>query len=474
MAKFVIWFLGLALTFASFPESDGVWELDSKSLDEALKIQPDLLVEFYAPWCAHCQKFEPEYAKLASMLNKESPPIKIARIDASKYDEVASKYTISGFPTLKFFTKGDVLDHTESKNADALYEYVLRKSRSNVKVFTTRAELNQLTSTSKVNVVLFAANQTDPVNLFESLSKEYSKINFLFTDSQNLAEEFGVSQPHILLIRSFDEERVDYTGDLREFPLKKFINLNKTPLVLEFKYEAVEILFRDSNPGIFLLTNSYSKYESIFRKTAEKFKPDLYFIQDDLHTAFEGKLSMFLGIDAKEQPLVLIVDPKDEMKQYRLDQTISLASLETFINSWKENSLKPAPLSEPVPLQPYDNGVKVLVRSNFNKVVLDDTLDVLVEFYAPWCGHCNDLKPKYEELAAIYKDNPMIVIAKIDSTKNEIDGLDIQGYPTIILFPADIKQGVLYEGDPTLEGLQAFIKEKARYYVDVGRGNLDL
>lgn len=474
MAKFVIWFLGLALTFASFPESDGVWELDSKSLDEALKIQPDLLVEFYAPWCAHCQKFEPEYAKLASMLNKESPPIKIARIDANKYDEVASKYTISGFPTLKFFTKGDVLDHTESKNADALYEYVLRKSRSNVKVFTTRAEFNQLTSTSKVNVVLFAANQTDPVNLFESLSKEYSKINFLFTDSQNLAEEFGVSQPHILLIRSFDEERVDYTGDLREFPLKKFINLNKTPLVLEFKYEAVEILFRDSNPGIFLLTNSYSKYESIFRKTAEKFKPDLYFIQDDLHTAFEGKLSMFLGIDAKEQPLVLIVDPKDEMKQYRLDQTISLASLETFINSWKENSLKPAPLSEPVPLQPYDNGVKVLVRSNFNKVVLDDTLDVLVEFYAPWCGHCNDLKPKYEELAAIYKDNPMIVIAKIDSTKNEIDGLDIQGYPTIILFPADIKQGVLYEGDPTLEGLQAFIKEKARYYVDVGRGNLDL
>ena len=40
----------------------------------------------------------------------------------------------------------------------------------------------------------------------------------------------------------------------------------------------------------------------------------------------------------------------------------------------------------------------MVVGKNFNEVVNDDTKDVLVEFYAPWCGHCKNLAPKYEEL----------------------------------------------------------------------------
>lgn len=47
--------------------------------------------------------------------------------------------------------------------------------------------------------------------------------------------------------------------------------------------------------------------------------------------------------------------------------------------------------------------------------------DVLVEFYAPWCGHCKALSPKYDDLAKKLEGVDSVVVAKMDATENEID-----------------------------------------------------
>lgn len=59
--------------------------------------------------------------------------------------------------------------------------------------------------------------------------------------------------------------------------------------------------------------------------------------------------------------------------------------------------------------------------------------------YAPWCGHCKKLEPIYNELGEKFADKEGVVIAKMDGTANEIDGLAIRGYPTLRFYPAGKK-----------------------------------
>jgi len=63
--------------------------------------------------------------------------------------------------------------------------------------------------------------------------------------------------------------------------------------------------------------------------------------------------------------------------------------------------------------------------------------DVLVEFYAPWCGHCKTLAPKYEVLAKTFADETDVVIAKVDADKHRALGerFGVQGFPTLKFFP---------------------------------------
>ena len=64
--------------------------------------------------------------------------------------------------------------------------------------------------------------------------------------------------------------------------------------------------------------------------------------------------------------------------------------------------------------------MQVVVGESFDEIVNDPTKDVLMEFYAPWCGHCKSLEPKYFELAVKLRDSKDIVIAKMDATANDV------------------------------------------------------
>ena len=71
------------------------------------------------------------------------------------------------------------------------------------------------------------------------------------------------------------------------------------------------------------------------------------------------------------------------------------------------------------------------MSSNFASVAMAEGKEVLVEFYAPWCGHCKKLAPIWDELGEHFKEDEDIVIAKIDMTGNELETVKVGDRPIL-------------------------------------------
>ncbi|XP_053315102.1 protein disulfide-isomerase A6 [Spea bombifrons] len=75
---------------------------------EVLNSDDVWLVEFFAPWCGHCKNLEPEWAAAATEVKEQTKgKVKLAAVDATVHQGLASRYGIRGFPTIKIFQKGE-------------------------------------------------------------------------------------------------------------------------------------------------------------------------------------------------------------------------------------------------------------------------------------------------------------------------------------------------------------------------------
>lgn len=105
-----------------------------------------------------------------------------------------------------------------------------------------------------------------------------------------------------------------------------------------------------------------------------------------------------------------------------------------------------------------DSDVLSLTDKTFNKEVSDKDL-MLVEFFAPWCGHCKALAPEYELAATELKDK--IPLAKVDCTENEATCQEhgVQGYPTLKVFRNG--EATEYRGARKHAGIVSYMKKQA-------------
>jgi len=101
--------------------------LTAATFDEFVALERVTMVEFYAPWCGHCKRLAPEYAKAAAALAALDAPIEIGNVDCTTNKELCSRFGVRGYPTLKTFVGGETSDdrYTGARTGDAIREHLV-------------------------------------------------------------------------------------------------------------------------------------------------------------------------------------------------------------------------------------------------------------------------------------------------------------------------------------------------------------
>ena len=475
----------LSLTAVVLATADkNVVVLDDKNFDETLSTVEVALVEFYAPWCGHCKSLEPKWNEAADKLAADaelSANVKLCKMDADAQKTVPGRHGVTGFPTIKLFRFGKFAeDYKAERTVDGILNFLREKAKVAVnKEISTLSNLKALTNPKNVArttiVGFFASKESVDFKYYSSVVTEFSATGGLdayFTASSAVLEGFGFfgSGSSIIMYRPDAKPfKVQYRGTIFKQQLREWILENAVPQIGKYTKES-EALYASvgsalirfvTAPGTVvdaaLLTALAAKNKNVKFATSSKedFKSDFESVCPDQKASI-----CVIGHEASKNGKAGRVFSMDGAVVN--EQTVS-----DFITSLQEKKLKQRVKSEAPGAAPAAGEVAVVVGTTFESIVGDNEKDVLIEFYAPWCGHCKNLAPKYEALAASVASNfDKLVIAKMDMTSNDLPAeyqgsYPVSGFPTLFLAPRGKKKSpIQYEGPREAEAMKSWIEEK--------------
>ncbi|KAM8862023.1 protein disulfide-isomerase A3 [Synchiropus picturatus] len=461
--------LSLASDVLEFTDDD----FESRIVDHEL-----ILVEFYAPWCGHCKRLAPEYEIAATRLKGT---VALAKVDCTANSNVCSKYGVSGYPTLKIFRDGEESGPYEGpRSADGIVSFLKKQAGPASLEIKDDTHFQKLISDSDAIVIGFFADDTSTAQteFLKAASALRDNYRFAHTNSKELLQSQGVNADGVILFHppklhnKFEDSTVKYAEDkYTSNKIKRFIQENIFGICPHMTVEN-----KDQMRGKDLLVAYYDvdyelnpKGTNYWRNRVMKVAKGFLDEGKKLNFAvanknmFGNELSEFgLVADSAELPLVAIRTAKGDKYVMQEEFSRDGVALKNFLQSYFDGKLKRYLKSEPVP-ENNDGPVKVVVAENFDSIVNDDSKDALIEFYAPWCGHCKSLEPKYKELGEKLANDPNVVIAKMDATANDVPSpYEVSGFPTIYFAPAGRKMSPMrYEGGREVSDFIAYLKKEA-------------
>jgi len=448
--------------------------LTSSNFDKIIKKAPYALVEFYAPWCGHCKNLKPHYAKAATNLKAYNPDIVIAKVDATQESELGQKFGVQGYPTIKWFVNGEVAsDYGGGRDADGITNWVKRKSGPFATKVDSADKLAELEKDAAVIIVgYFKALEGADYDAFKAVGQKVEDATFVETTEAAVGKAANLEKFGIAAIKNFKgepREVVVLSGEIDADSVKDFVTAEKMPLTIEFTSENSDKIFNSGINKQLIVWSKAADFEAdaavytALKSVAKKLKGKLVFVTVNNEGDSAEPVTNYFGLKDAESPQVLGFY-MEKNKKFKFTGEVNAEALEAFAQSVIDGTAVADYKSAPIPEDNKDGEVTIVVGKSFDSIVKDAKKDVLLEVYAPWCGHCKKLDPIYKKLAKRFKKVESVVIAKMDGTENEHPDVEVKGFPTIVFFPAgEDKTPITFEGgDRSLKELTKFIKKHAK------------
>jgi len=462
-----------AVRASEIKKDRGVLVLEKGNFQDAITQNKHILVEFYAPWCGHCKSLEPEYIKAAQKLRDLNSEIQLAKVDATEQGELAEEHKIRGYPTLKFFRDGKPSDYNGGRTGDEIVNWLLKKTGPAAKAISSVDDAKEFADAADVVVLgLFQDLESEAAKQFLAAAQEVDDYRFGISADAEVLKQYEVTADAVLVLKKFDDGKAVLDKDITSSAIVGFVRTESLPLVIEFTHESAQKIFSGEikNHLLIFVGKSAADAEKITgaaREAAKEHKGKALFVTVDTDEEDHQRILEFFGMKKDELPAMRLIHLEEEMTKYKpASAELSADNMKAFVQSYLDGNLKPHLLSDDLPEDWDKYPVKTLVSSNFDSVAFNKDKDVLVEFYAPWCGHCKQLAPIYDQLGEKYKDHESIIIAKMDSTTNELEHTKIQSFPTIKLFKKGDNKVVPFDGKRTLDGFVEFLEQQQLQTID--------
>lgn len=488
---------------------------------ESFVTTPDTVsgVMFISPWCFICGPLLPLWAETARMVsqggNQETgAKIQFGVIDVLQHPEIAESNSIHSFPTFKLFVDKEVFIYTHDSaelplSASVLVNWVNRHTNRR-NVISSETQLRNFLKENHLVAVALLDDSPKSAQARDQLAHsslhfedvffiEISKIELKQIFFQLVGKNQQQSLPTLAMVYDHDDKYAEFSGPFTQENIDAFIKGRRLLTVNVFQPGTIEYILDSGLPMIFLISpHQVEGPKEAYRSVAGQFLGKIVAVTVGSSEPWEQKLSELLDVRDIDAAVIRILtqrpsahndhDPVSQSNsiikhgikykpQYDPEgpEVLTERDIKDFIEKFLSGSLSPYVRSEPEPDNPKDcytpGSILVnAVASNFPELVTDDTQrDILVVFHAPWCGFCRRLMPTLKELGEkLSHTGKALKLVKIDATRNEVPGVQVTGYPTIVLFNAvkqrvEIEQrpAVHYEGDRSVEDLVQFLHANA-------------
>lgn len=459
------------------PAPSVVIELTKENFEEIVEKADIILVEFYAPWCGHCKRLAPEYERAAKALDILPTPIPLAKINGIEEKELAEKYEARGWPTLMIFRKGRKYAYEGPRDEPGIISYMREQAKPPSEESESYKHLKKSIGKIDATVVGFFEPDLDDlyINFIEAANNLRGKFTFLHSFKKDVRKQFGYQKPAIVLFlpelfaTDYEPTKFDFNDiQATSTDIINFIQKSSLPLVGERSRKS-QWKYNNKFPLVVVYYDVDFSFDHRIQtqlvrkevaKVAKDYKGKVTFAVSN-ENEYEDELQALNLDDSGEDVNVGFFDVNNV--KYRMEpvEDFSEEELRTFVEDVIAGNIGKHIKSQPIP---KDNKGPVLtvVGSTFEELVMKTKKDVMLEFYAPWCGHCKKLEPIYKKLGKAFADNDNIVIAKIDATSNDYPSeFEVRGFPTIYYVSGDNKsKPKAYEGERNLKDMTKFINEQ--------------